>query len=79
MLRIPLRRLLPRLFILSLLVGAGAATLTADDWACPDCYRCNYGCWLGTNEYGFPKSSLNPDGTCNPSNGNPCCEDIEIQ
>jgi hypothetical protein len=68
-----LRSMLPRVILLSLLLSASSTALLADDWQCPDCYRCDHGCSLGSNSYGFTACALNEDGSCNPNGGDPCC------
>jgi heterodisulfide reductase subunit C len=73
------RHWLPRLFAVGLLLGLGSPALLAEEeeWLCPDCYRCDHGCYKGTNEYGFKKCALNPDGSCNPDGGEYCCEFLQ--
>lgn len=78
--KVSLKTLLPRVFLFSLLVGAGATALSADAWKCPNCYRCTAsGCSLGSDKYGFDDCAENPPetGGCNPNNGNPCCASEE--
>lgn len=71
-----LRGLVPRLFVLGLLIGAGVSTLVADGYKCPDCYGCRGGCSIGTNVYGFDDCAF-INGSCSPNGGSPCCEGEE--
>jgi len=68
------RTLLPRLFGLGVVLGmmTTAVGLRARDWACPDCYRCDGGCQIGSNSYGFTECYFTGGG-CEPNGGNPCC------
>lgn len=64
------KSVLPRMFLLGLVLGGGFTTVKADGYKCPNCYRCP--CALGTDVYGFTGCLPDPQGGCNPS-GDPCC------
>jgi hypothetical protein len=73
MLSMSLRRLVPRFFLMSMIIGVGAGEMTAREWKCPNCYRCAGGCSIGSNSYGFDKCKF-VNGSCQNDGGNPCCE-----
>lgn len=70
-------RWLARFFAIGIILGVATTSLglgaQIQQWECPDCYRCDGGCELGTNEYGFDDCEELPEGGCGPNGGSPCC------
>ena len=72
--RVSLRLLLPRLLVFGFLLGLGLhGVAVRAEYKCPDCYRCDGGCYQGTNTYGFTDCVYTGSG-CEPNGGNPCCQ-----